>query len=146
MTTGNNLSASNSSFGSNFGENSLSKKLSSATIARYLRHLSHNKNSIIKVLKKNEAVIRRGGFSSAKQASARNEIEKLEGGALTKNDAKHIKNLLKHLSAGIHVKDNKPKIKIQKQLARDEGYKLNKFDPDRGGPGFINSNNHFQNL
>lgn len=122
MTRINDLPGASTNFRVNVGVGSFSKKLSSATRVGDLRHLGDNKDSIVKVLKKNEAAIRRGSFSAVRRASAWNEIKKLEGRALTKTDAKQIKNLLKHLSEGKRLEDNKPKIKIQRQLAKDDSF------------------------
>jgi len=122
MTRITDLPSASTNFRANIGVGSFSKKLSSATRLGHLRHLSDNKDSIIKVLKKNEAAIRSGSFSAARRARAWDEIKKLEGNRLTSSDAKQIKNLLKHLSEDRVIKDEKPKIKIQKQLAKDQSF------------------------
>jgi len=129
------LPGASTNFKVNVGVGSFSKKLSSATRVSDLRHLGDNKDSIVKVLKKNEAAIRRGSFSAVRRTSAWNEIKKLEGGNLTKSDAKQIKNLLKHLSEGQEIKDDKPKIKIQRQLDKDDSFEeeRKKEEEKKGG-------------
>jgi hypothetical protein len=123
MTRITDLPGASLKFRANAGVGSFSKKLSSATRLGHLSHLSDNKDSIVKVLKKNEAAIRSGSFSATRRARAWNEIKRLEGSKLTSGDAKQIKKLLKHLSEGQASKDDdKPKIKIQKQLAKDQSF------------------------
>jgi len=133
MTKIKDLPGASTNFRVNVGVGNFSKKFTSATRAGELSHLSDNRDSIIKVLKKNETAIRRGTFSRLRQIKAWSEIKKLEGSALTKNDTKQIKSLLKYLSTKPQV-DDKPKIKIHKQLAKDESFeKEKKGQVDKSG-------------
>jgi len=62
-----------------------------------LRNLADNKESILKVVKKNEGVIRLGKFDRLRRLKALKEVKKLEGVNLSKDDKREIKLLFKHL-------------------------------------------------
>lgn len=111
-------------FHATLGAGSFARRLTSATRAGELSNLKDNRSSIIKVLKKNEAAIRRGNFDRLRQLSAWNTVKKLEGDKLTKNDAAEIKKILKHLGEESKVEVEEKKINMARALDKDSSFAI----------------------
>lgn len=109
-------------FRATLGAGSFSRRLTSATRAGELSNLRDNRPSIIKVLKKHETAIRRGAFDRLRQISAWNTVKKLEGDKLTKNDAKEIKQLFRHLGEESEIQAEEKKIKMDLALDKDASF------------------------
>lgn len=138
------------SFRVNTGAGNFTKKLTSATRAGELRNLRDNQAAILKVIKKNEGVIRRGGFDRLRQIGAWRAVKKLEGSKLTKDDTKEIKQLFKHLGKRQGAGEGAvSKIKIDRALDKDNSFaeerdldlkkrlqsKIDRFDRGRARTG-----------
>lgn len=129
------------------GAGNFSKKFTRATKFGELANLGDNRTAILKVLKKNETIIRRGAFNRLRQLSAWNSVKKMEGSKLTKDDKKEIKQLFKHLGGGSEVKPEEHKINMALALDKDSSFseerdkelkarllgKVKRFDRERTG-------------
>lgn len=117
------LPGSSSNFRATLGPGSFSKKLNRATVAGNLSNLRDNRESIIKAIKQHETAIRRGSFNRLRQINAMKSIKQAEGSNLTKNDAKKIRQILKHLGSGEkNIKSTESKINIEKDLDKDASF------------------------
>ncbi len=134
-------------FHATLGAGSFSRRLARATKSGELSNLQENLPSIVKALKKNEIAIRRNEFSRLRQASAWNMVRKLEGSKLTKDDAKEIKQIFKHLGEAQEVEIKENKINMARALDKDATFaaerdkeakarllgKVTRFDRERTG-------------
>ena len=121
------------------GVGNFTKKFTSATRFGNLHNLSDNRSSILKVIKKHEAVIKMGKFGRLRQIGAWNEIKKLEGNKLTKDDKKEIKQILKHLSSRKDLSSGgEGGPKVQMQLAHDDGYEKERLEGIKAKVGMVN--------
>lgn len=121
------------------GAGNFTKKFTAATRAGNLHNLADNKTSILRVIKKNEGVIKMGKFDRLRQLSAMKEVKKMEGARLTKDDKKEIKQLFKHLGNRAGAEDNKPQVKIQMQKDLDESYEQDRLNKIKAKVGVITS-------
>lgn len=116
-----NLPGAGSSFRVSTGAGNFTKKFKKATLFGELKNLKDNEKAILKVIKKNETAIRRGGFNRLRQLNAWKMVKQEEGSKLTKDDRKEIKQLFKHLGEG-KKSDNdelKSEVTMDKSLDKD---------------------------
>ena len=138
------LPGSGNKFRASSGAGNFSRKFKAATKFGNLRNLADNKESVIKVVKKNERVIKLGGFNRLRQIKAFKNIKKAEGLRMTKDDKIKIKKLLKHLGGTKkEVAEVKSKVTKDKALDKDNSFaearraeiksKISRFSRARGG-------------
>lgn len=106
------------------GASNFTKKFTKATKFGELANLHDNRKTILKVLRKNEAVIRRGSFNRLRQLSAWNSVKKMEGAKLTKDDSREIKQLFKYLGGAKEAEVVEKKINMDKALDKDVSFKF----------------------
>lgn len=121
------------------GAGNFSKKFTSATRVGNLHNLADNKSAILKIVKKNEGVIKMGKFDRLRQLGAWKDVKKIEGTKLTKDDKKEIKQLFKHLGSRHEDEAEKPKVKVQIQQALDEGYEQERLANIKAKVGLVSN-------
>ena len=110
-------------FRATVGAGSFAKKFKSATVAGNLSNLKDNRQAILKTVKQHEGSIRLGKFDRLRQIDAWKKIKAIEGNKLTKDDAKEIKQIFKHLGSRQSAKeDDKPKVNMARALDKDTSY------------------------
>jgi hypothetical protein len=134
-----NLPGAGNTFRVSTGAGNFTKKFTAATRVGNLHNLADNKSAILKIVKKNEGVIKMGKFDRLRQLGAWKDVKKLEGSKLTKDDKKEIKQLFKHLGSRHDDETAAPKIKIQVAKDLDEGYEQERLANIKAKVGLVSN-------
>ena len=132
-----NLPGAGHNFRVSSGAGNFTKKFTAATRVGNLHNLADNKSAILKIVKKNEGVIKMGKFDRLRQLGAWKDVKKLEGAKLSKDDKKEIKQLFKHLGSRKDDGTEQPKVKIQIQHDLDEGYEQERLAKVKAKVGLV---------